>query len=56
MEANGISHANWSVSDKAELCSIFRPGTSTDGKWTEADVTESGRLVRDQLRRMRAAA
>jgi endoglucanase len=51
MEARGISHANWSVSDKAELCSIFQPGTPTDGTWTDAHVTLAGRMVRNELRR-----
>ncbi|MDG5488593.1 glycoside hydrolase family 5 protein [Sphingomonas sp. BGYR3] len=56
MEARGISHANWSVSDKAELCSIFTPGTTTDGRWTDANITTAGQLVRNELRRRNSAA
>ncbi|WP_448659450.1 glycoside hydrolase family 5 protein [Sphingomonas sp. CJ99] len=51
MEARGISHANWSVSDKPELCSIFTPGTPTDGRWSDANVTRAGRMVRAELQR-----
>ncbi|HEY0595088.1 glycoside hydrolase family 5 protein [Sphingopyxis sp.] len=52
MEARGISHANWSIADKDEKSAIFRPGTANDGTWREEDLTESGRLVRAQLRKM----
>lgn len=52
MEARGISHANWSIGDKDEKSAIFRPGTAVDGMWREEDITESGRLVRAQLRKM----
>lgn len=52
MEARGISYANWSIADKDEMSAIFRPGTATDGSWSDADITPSGRLVRAQLRKM----
>ncbi len=52
MEARGISYANWSIADKDEKSAIFRPGTSTDGRWRDTDITESGLLVRAQLRKM----
>lgn len=52
MEARGISHANWSIADKDEMSAIFRPGTPADGSWTDEDITESGTLVRAQLRRV----
>lgn len=46
---NGLSHANWAVSDKAEGASLFQPGTSPTGPWAEEDLTPSGRLVRSIL-------
>lgn len=52
MEARGISYANWSIADKDEKSAIFRPGTSTDGRWRDTDITESGLLVRAHLRKM----
>lgn len=48
---NNISHANWSISDKAEGASILRPGTSGQhGGWSDGDLTETGRYVRDVIR------
>lgn len=47
---NDLSHANWSVSNKQEGAAIFKPGTSFDGPWSEADFTASGLYVRDIVR------
>jgi endoglucanase len=52
MEANGLSHANWSITDKQEGSAALRPGTSGRGGWREQDLTPSGRLVRARLREM----
>jgi len=32
---------------------MFKPGTRADGKWTDADLTPSGRLTRDIVRAAR---
>jgi len=45
-----MTHLNWSVSDKDETASMFRPGASPNGGWTTKDLTPSGRLVRDIMR------
>ena len=45
-----LTHLNWSVSDKAETASMFRPGTGVNGGWTRKDLTPSGLLVRDIIR------
>ena len=45
-----LTHLNWSVSDKDETASMFRSNASSDGGWTEEDLTPSGRLVRDIIR------
>lgn len=50
LEENGISWCNWSVADKKETASALRTGASSRGAWSDADITSSGRLVRDQLR------
>ena len=47
---HGLTHLNWSVSDKDETASMFRSGASSDGRWTKEDLTPSGRLVRDIIR------
>ena len=41
---------NWSVHDKDEGASVLRPGASTQGGWSDFDLTESGRFVRDIIR------
>lgn len=50
MRANCLSQVNWSVSDKKESASLFKPGASATGPWTDDDLTESGKLVRDIVR------
>ncbi|EGF91243.1 endoglucanase 4 [Asticcacaulis biprosthecium C19] len=50
MKANCLSQANWAVSDKKEGASLFKPGASATGPWTDADLTPSGLLVRDILK------
>lgn len=55
MEAHGISHANWSISDKRETSAALEPGASGRGGWREDQLTDSGRLVRDRLREMNGA-
>lgn len=46
-KTHGISHANWSINDKAEGASALNPGASTTGGWSSADLTESGSYVRN---------
>ncbi|CAL4868592.1 Endoglucanase Z [Asticcacaulis sp. MM231] len=50
LKANCLSNANWAVSNKAEAASIFKPGVSPTGPWTDADLTPSGLLTRDLVR------
>lgn len=52
MEANRLSHANWSVADKREDSAVLVPGASGAGGWSEDQLTPSGRLVRARLREM----
>jgi len=50
LKARGISWANWSLCDKGETSAALRPGTSPDGRWTEDDLSDSGRFVFSRLR------
>lgn len=51
MEKNRVSWLNYSVSDKAgETISVLQPGAQASGRWTEVELTESGRHVRQLLR------
>ena len=43
---HGSAYANWAVSDKEEGASIFKPGTSPTGPFTDDDLTDSGAFVK----------
>jgi len=49
LDANFISHCNWAVSDKKESASALVPGASAQGQWSLDHLTESGRLVREEI-------
>lgn len=48
-EARGIGWMAWSIGDRNESSAALKPGTPPAG-WSEADLTESGKLLRDKLR------
>lgn len=50
-EQNKISWVTWSVSDKAETCSVLYPTASSDGGWSEKDLKESGIKARAFLKK-----
>jgi endoglucanase len=50
MDEKGLSWIAWSVSDKNETCSVLNPTASSNGKWKNTDIKESGKLVREYLR------
>jgi endoglucanase len=54
MDQRGISWANWSIADKAETCSALNGGASSSGGWTAANLSASGTLLRDELRKRNA--
>ncbi len=47
MKANGISHANWALNDKAEGASALTPGASGNGGWSSNQLTASGALAKN---------
>jgi len=48
-EARGIGWMAWSIGDRDESSAALKPGTLASG-WTDADLTDSGKLLRDKLR------
>jgi len=50
LEANGISSTNWAIEDKWESCAALTSGASSSGGWSDSQLTESGRWVRDTIR------
>ncbi len=45
LDSRGISWANWSLCDKGETSAALQPGTGPAKKWTEQDLSPSGRFV-----------
>jgi endoglucanase len=46
---NQISWCNWSLGDKREGSAILMPGANPAGNWDDAELTESGKLVKSLL-------
>lgn len=49
-DKQGISYCNWSICNKDETCSVLRPGTSANGNWSESNLTENGKWMRNWFR------
>jgi len=45
----GISMLTWSISDKAETCSMFTPAASSEGPWQEDVIKPWGKIVKEWL-------
>jgi endoglucanase len=52
MELHKISWAAWSMSAKAETCSMVVPGASRIGNWTEDDIKPWGKIARDKIKKL----
>lgn len=50
-DKQGISYCNWSICNKDETCSVLRPGTSANGNWSESNLTENGKWIRNWLKK-----
>ena len=50
MKKYGISHMNWSLSNKAEAASAIKSSCSKTSAWSTNDLTESGKLVYNHFR------
>jgi endoglucanase len=50
LRAHCLSQAQWAASDQPEGASLFKPGTPGTGPWTDADLTDSGKLLRAILK------
>ncbi len=50
LDKNQISWCNWSVADKNEKSAALLPGASAKGGWTDAVISTSGKMVREELR------
>jgi len=50
IRANQLSHCNWAVYDKRETAALLLRRASAKGRWTEKDLSPSGKYVRDLVR------
>ncbi|PSJ38483.1 glycoside hydrolase family 5 protein [Allosphingosinicella deserti] len=55
LEENRLSYLNWSISTKKESSAALLQGASPRGGWRDGQISPSGRLVREQLRKMNPA-
>ena len=49
MDEKKISWLAWSVSDKAETCSVLNPSANSDGNWKDTDIKEWGQITKKAL-------
>lgn len=47
---HNLIHCNWAFNNKDEGASVFKPRTNPAGPWTDKDLTESGRFVKDIIK------
>jgi endoglucanase len=50
MENNKIGYLAWSIADKRESSAALLPGASTKGRWKDDQISQSGKLIREQIR------
>jgi len=55
LEERQISYLNWSICDKAESSAAVKPGASGTGGWADRALTQSGLMVRAQIRARKLA-
>lgn len=49
LDANNLSWCNWSIVNKNETSAALLPTTSAISGWTESELSESGKNIRDYL-------
>ncbi|MDR1683176.1 MAG: glycoside hydrolase family 5 protein [Candidatus Symbiothrix sp.] len=52
MEQHKISWAVWSVTNKAETCSMITPDNQKKAEWTDNDLTEWGLIIKNCLQKI----
>lgn len=52
MENHQLSWANWNLTDKKETTAILQPGASATGNWGLDHLTDAGKYIREQLRKL----
>lgn len=47
LESLNISYMTWALSDKNETCSLLVPGAPATGGWSDSQLSENGKFMRD---------
>lgn len=50
LDANNIGWCNWSITDKVELSAALLPGASFNGGWGANNLSQSGTMVRAEIK------
>ncbi len=50
LDKYGVSYCNWSLANKDETCSAFKPSASANGNWSDSDYSEVGSWIRKWFR------
>lgn len=51
MDDNHISWCNWSITDKNEKTAALKQGANVKGNWPDSQISQSGLLVRSELKK-----
>ena len=54
IETIGVSWANWSISDKGETSAALTGGASSNGGWSDGNLTASGKYVKNLMKNLNA--
>jgi len=49
-QGHHIGDANWAIADKNEACAALTPGASSNGGWSDGQLSASGRFIRCSIR------
>lgn len=50
LDSKNISWVNWSLCDKNEASAALNPGASKDGKWSDSNLSASGKFVKERIK------
>lgn len=54
IETIGVSWANWAISDKGETSAALTSGASSNGGWSDGNLTASGKYVKNLMKKLNA--
>lgn len=50
ISSNNLSYCSWSLSNKAETSALISSGCTKTSGWSESDLSETGKWIRNQIR------